>query len=341
MSTFAVFSTLASLSACMALALAFARPAVLAAAALAAGTTLFSGLAVTFAFAGHAMLTFTVLATGTTLASCMAFALALARLAVFAGTALAAGAALFSGLAVTFHCCADRVNNRHPGHGTYKQHCQYQNPELFEHIILLAFYMVDYIKRTPHLQRKYSQNSHLMPRFIFWYNSIIGALFIMILKNHIHIAVRPEKLWGLVADPVHCMSWNPKIKKVIPVKVGEPQAGAQYRIRYHLVGGENNYTAELMEYEAPVRCVLHLKGGTLPGRGYIQEIYEIADQNDGCVFTQTILIEQAGMLFPGSVKIRIMNFFGAGSARRYLKKLKGQAESSIADPACPSPSMPA
>lgn len=180
-----------------------------------------------------------------------------------------------------------------------------------------------------------------MSRFIFWYNAIIRALFIMILSNHIHISARPEKLWDLVANPVHCMAWNPKIRKVIPVTLCEPRAGAQYRIRYHLVHGEKNYTAELMEYEAPMRCVLHLKGGALPGRGYIQEIYEIADQKDGCVFTQTILIEQAGMLFPGSVKIRIMNFFGTGSARRYLKKLKWRAESSIADPVSHSSNMSA
>ena len=159
----------------------------------------------------------------------------------------------------------------------------------------------------------------------------------MIMKNHIYISVRPEKLWDLVANPVHCMAWNPKIKKVIPVTLGEPRAGAQYRIRYRLVGGENNYTAEFMEYEKPVRCVLHLKGGTLPGRGYIQEIYEIADQENGCVFTQTILIEQAGRLFPGSVKMKIMNFLGADSARRYLQKLKRLAESSLSDRAVPSP----
>ncbi len=156
----------------------------------------------------------------------------------------------------------------------------------------------------------------------------------MILSNHIHISARPEKLWDLVANPVHCMAWNPKIRKVIPVTLCEPRAGAQYRIRYHLVHGEKNYTAELMEYEAPMRCVLHLKGGALPGRGYIQEIYEIAYQNGGCDFTQTILIKQAGRLFPGSVKIRIMNFFGAGSAQRYLQKLKGLAESPRSEPDC-------
>ena len=140
--------------------------------------------------------------------------------------------------------------------------------------------------------------------------------FAMILKNQIHISVPPKKLWGLISDPMRTLSWNPKIKTVIPITISEPRAGAQYRIRYHLIRGQGNYSAELMEFEEPVRCVLHLKGGNLPMKGYIQEIYEIAEMENGCLLTQTILVEQAGIHFPGFLKIRILNLFGAGSARR-------------------------
>jgi len=119
----------------------------------------------------------------------------------------------------------------------------------------------------------------------------------MVLKNRIEISVPPKKLWGLVSDPVRIMSWNPKIRTVIPVTIGELRAGSQYRIRYHLFHGEGNYAAELMEFEEPVRCVLHLKGGNLPAKGYIQEIYEITEKQRGCQLTHTILIDQAGIFF--------------------------------------------
>jgi hypothetical protein len=158
----------------------------------------------------------------------------------------------------------------------------------------------------------------------------------MILKNHLHISVSPEKLWPLVSNPMRALSWNPKLRHVIPVTLGEPTAGTQYRIRYHLVHGEGNYSAELMEYDEPVRCVLHLKGGNLPMKGYMQEIYEISAEENGCMLSQTILIEEAGIRLPGILKIRISNLFGAGSARRYLQKLKGLAESPQEAPAGPS-----
>lgn len=157
----------------------------------------------------------------------------------------------------------------------------------------------------------------------------------MILKNKIEIAVPPKKLWGLVSDPMRIMSWNSKIRTVIPVTLGEPKAGSQYRIRYHLIHGEGNYAAELMEFEEPMRCVLHLKGGNLPVKGYIQEIYEITEKQQGCQLTQTILIDQAGTLFFRALRIRLRHLLGSGSARRYLRKLKKLAESSGTDPASP------
>lgn len=157
----------------------------------------------------------------------------------------------------------------------------------------------------------------------------------MILKNKIEISVPPKKLWGFIADPVRIMSWNPKIRTVIPITLGEPKANSQYRIRYRLLRGEGNYAGELMEFEEPVRCVLHLKGGNLPARGYIQEIYQISEKGKGCLLTQTILIDEAGIGFFPSLQIRLRHLLGANSARRYLRKLKQLAEFSDAGPADP------
>jgi len=158
----------------------------------------------------------------------------------------------------------------------------------------------------------------------------------MILHRKTKISAAVEKVWPLVSNPLLMLRWNHGIKTVIPVTLGEPKAGSQYRIRYDLLRGESNYSAELMEFEKQAKCVLHLKGGNLPRKGYIQEIYEIHETTDGCFVSQTILIDQAGMLFPRSLVIRLRHFLGKASARRSLNKLKGLAESSEDDPPSPS-----
>ena len=150
----------------------------------------------------------------------------------------------------------------------------------------------------------------------------------MTLHKKTKISAPAEKVWPWVSDPLLMLSWNPLIRKVIPVSLGEPKAGSLYRIRYYLLRGESNYSAELMEFEKPSRCVLHLEGGSLPKRGYIQEIYEIQETADGCFVSQTILIDEAGILFPRSLGIRFRHFIGRSSARRSLHKLEGLAESS-------------
>jgi len=162
----------------------------------------------------------------------------------------------------------------------------------------------------------------------------------MILHEKTKISAPAEKVWPFVSNPLLLCSWNPIIKTVIPVTLGEPKAGSLYRMRYCLLRGESNYSAELMEFEKPLKCVLHLKGGSLPKKGYIQEIYEIQKTTDGCFVSQTILIDQAGMLFPRSLGIRLRHFMGKASARRSLNKLKGLAESSLSDPASLSNTPP-
>jgi hypothetical protein len=162
----------------------------------------------------------------------------------------------------------------------------------------------------------------------------------VILHEKTKISAPAEKVWPFVSNPLLLCSWNPIIKTVIPVTLGEPKAGSLYRMRYCLLRGESNYSAELMEFEKPLKCVLHLKGGRLPKKGYIQEIYEIHKTTDGCFVSQTILIDQAGILFPQSLGIRLRHFMGKASARRSLNKLKGLAESSLSDPASLSNTPP-
>jgi len=78
------------------------------------------------------------------------------------------------------------------------------------------------------------------------------------------------------------------IKTVIPVTLGERKSVA-HRIRYCCCAGIQLFR-ELMEFET-LKCVLHLKGGSLPKKD-ISEIYEIKETTDGCFVSQTMLIDR-------------------------------------------------
>ena len=154
-----------------------------------------------------------------------------------------------------------------------------------------------------------------------------GSLYaIMFIKNKIQILAAPENIWDFITDPAIMMSWNPRIKAVVPVTLGKLRANSQYRIRYELGSRENNYFAEIMEYEECSRIVLHFEGGGLPKKGYIQEIYELTPNSKGTLLMQSILVEQAGCGIPAQLVIRLGNLIGKSSGKKYLSQLKHLAE---------------
>ncbi len=151
----------------------------------------------------------------------------------------------------------------------------------------------------------------------------------MIIKNKIRLSAPPEKIWRLIVDPVTMKSWNPRIRAVVPITLGKPQANSQYRIRYKLAAKESNFLAEIMEYEDLTRLVLHFSGGNLPRKGFIQEIYEINPDSKGTLLKQTFLIEKSGMGLFARLSVRVRNILGASSGKRYLSRLKELAEGSF------------
>ena len=151
----------------------------------------------------------------------------------------------------------------------------------------------------------------------------------MLIRNKIQISAAPEKIWGLVTDPLVMKTWNPRIVEAVPVTVGKPKANSQYRIRYNLGRRENNYLAEIMEYEEFSRLVLHLEGGNLPKKGYIQEIYELTLNNKGTLLTRTILIGQARTGLLSGLFLRLNNMIGRSSGKKNLNRLRALAESGV------------
>ncbi len=150
----------------------------------------------------------------------------------------------------------------------------------------------------------------------------------MIIKNKMRMSATPEKIWGFITDPMLMKTWNPRITAVVPITLGKPQPNSQYRIRYKLGAKESNFLAEILEYEESARFVLHLSGGNLPSKGFIQEIYEIHQDGKGTLLKQSILVEKGGIGLPRRLSLRIRNIIGGSSGKRYLGRLKELAEAS-------------
>ena len=144
----------------------------------------------------------------------------------------------------------------------------------------------------------------------------------MILKDKIQIDRSPEEVWRYIQSPELMKEWNPKVNAFVPVSWGEPAEGYRFRVRYKMFGRESNFLAEFMEYQKPVKLLIHLSGGNLPVKGYIQEIYELAENTRGTLLKQRIEVYNSGMhIFSGCMTICI-HFFSRFSRKRNLKLLK-------------------
>ena len=144
----------------------------------------------------------------------------------------------------------------------------------------------------------------------------------MILKDKIQIGRSPEEVWQYIQSPELMKEWNPRVKAFVPVSWGEPAEGYRYRVRYKMIGRESNFLAEFMEYQKPVKLIIHLSGGNLPVKGYIQEIYELAENSGGTLLKQRIEVYTSGIhIFSGCITIFI-HFFSRFSRKKHLRLLK-------------------
>jgi len=149
----------------------------------------------------------------------------------------------------------------------------------------------------------------------------------LVLKDKVQIGRSAEEVWRFLQSPALMKDWNPKIKAVVPVSSGEPSEGCRYRIRYAVNGKESNFLAEIMEYREPSRLLIHLTGGNLPRKGYIQEIYELAPNAQGTLLMQRTEIYVSGRHIFSGYLAAFIHFIGKLSKKRYLMNLKKLAES--------------
>lgn len=149
----------------------------------------------------------------------------------------------------------------------------------------------------------------------------------LVLKDKVQIGCSAEEVWCFLQSPALMKDWNPKIKAVVPVSSGGQSEGCRYRIRYDLNGKESNFLAEIMEYREPSRLLIHLSGGNLPRKGYIQEIYELTSNAQGTLLMQRTEIYTSGRHIFSGYLAAFIHFIGKLSKKRYLMTLKKLAES--------------
>lgn len=144
----------------------------------------------------------------------------------------------------------------------------------------------------------------------------------MILNDKIQIDHPPEEVWQYIQSPALMQKWNPRIRAFVPVSWGEPSEGYRYRVRYKMIGRESNFLAEYMEYQRPAKLLIHLSGGNLTVKGYIQEVYELAENTRGTLLIQRIEVYNSGMnIFSGFMTI-LIHFFSRFSRKKHLRLLK-------------------
>ena len=149
----------------------------------------------------------------------------------------------------------------------------------------------------------------------------------MILTDKIRIDRGPEEVWRFIQSPALMKEWDRNIKAVVPVTWGEPTDGYQYRVRYNMNGRESNFLAEFMEYQKPVRLLIHLTGGNLPVKGYIQEIFELTESASGTLLRQRTELHNSGMHFFSGRLMLLRHFIGRFSRKKQLRTLKALIES--------------
>jgi hypothetical protein len=148
----------------------------------------------------------------------------------------------------------------------------------------------------------------------------------MILKDKIQIDRPPVVVWGFLRSPARMMEWNQRIKAVVPVSWGEPAGGYRYRVRFKMNRGESNFLAEFLEYQEPSKLLVHLSGGNLPVKGYIQEIYELTENTRGTLLRHRLEVHNSGHIFSNCLILFIHYSFGIFSRGRHLRALKQLVE---------------
>lgn len=158
----------------------------------------------------------------------------------------------------------------------------------------------------------------------------------MVLRSKIKLSVPPEAVWPFISDPRNIVLWNARMKTIVPVSTGPWVANSRFRMRYEIGADASNFLCEILEYDRPLRMVIHLKGGFLPVNGYLQEIYELAETKSGTLLKHGIEIYRSRHFITGA-GLFAAHHLPRSCGKMCLRKLKELAESG--DPALTQPTL--
>ncbi|HSB32205.1 MAG TPA: SRPBCC domain-containing protein [Candidatus Sulfobium mesophilum] len=148
----------------------------------------------------------------------------------------------------------------------------------------------------------------------------------MILALRVEIDASPEVVWSYVSDPEKVREWHGGIKAIVPISAGVWSAGSQLRVRYEFRARESNYLAEVLDFERPLRLVIHLTGGNMPLGGYMQEVYELSASASGTILKQSLILYKYGTSLFKEALIFFLLHLVKSRRKKYLFKLKELAE---------------
>ena len=148
----------------------------------------------------------------------------------------------------------------------------------------------------------------------------------MVLRSAIQLSCTPEKAWDFVSDPAMIVRWNDRIRTIVPISSGPWAANSRFRMRYEIASAAGNYLCEILEHDRPVRMVIHLTGGDLPSRGYLQEVFEIGEAQGRTVVKHEVALYGAGRNPFSSVLLFLSHLLPRSRGKKCLRRLKELVE---------------
>ncbi|MDA8431547.1 MAG: SRPBCC family protein [Nitrospiraceae bacterium] len=148
----------------------------------------------------------------------------------------------------------------------------------------------------------------------------------MVLRRKIELSCPPGAVWPFISDPRRIVLWNERMKTIVPVSPGPWAANSRFRMRYGIGEASSNFLCEILEYEEPVRMVIHLKGGDLPAHGYLQEIFELGEAQGRTLLKHEVGIYGGGRNLLSAALLFLSHHLPRSRGKKCLRRLKELAE---------------
>lgn len=125
-----------------------------------------------------------------------------------------------------------------------------------------------------------------------------------------------------ISDPGRARKWNCGLRAIIPISAGEWTAGSMWRVRPRVSRHEKQLPGRGLEFEKPMRLVVHMTGGDMPVNGYMQEIYELSPSEKGTMLRFIITLSGPGLNFLSALAKFPSHHLFRPRRKRYLLNLK-------------------